>query len=69
VLAPRVGQSFSGVITDVDGKDHRRGFVTIQSPAVEAPVSGPSELPLGQPVTVPLVEADVSKRSVRFGLA
>jgi exoribonuclease R len=69
VLAPRVGQSFSGVITDVDGKDHRRGFVTIQSPAVEAPVSGPSELPLGQPVTVTLVEADVSKRSVRFGLA
>ena len=69
MLAPRVGQSFSGVITDVDGKDHRQGFVTIQAPAVEAPVSGSSELPLGQPVTVTLMEADVAKRSVRFGLA
>jgi exoribonuclease R len=69
VLAPRLGQPFSGVITDVDGKDQRQGFVTIQAPAVEAPVSSESVLPLGQQVTVTLVEADVVKRSVRFTLA
>jgi exoribonuclease R len=69
VLAPRIGQTFSGVITDVDGKDHRQGFVTIQGPAVEAPVSSTRDLPLGQQVTVTLVEADVDKRSVRFTLA
>jgi exoribonuclease R len=69
VLAPRVGETFSGVITDVDGKDHREGFVTIQRPAVEARVSSASQLPLGQQVTVTLEEADVVKRSVRFSLA
>ena len=69
VLAPRIGQRFSGVITDVDGKDHRQGFVTIQGPAVEAPVSSTRDLPLGQQVTVTLVEADVDKRMVKFTLA
>jgi exoribonuclease R len=69
VLAPRIGHTFPGVITDVDGKDHREGFVTIQGPAVEAPVSSTRDLPLGQQVTVTLVEADVDKRSVKFTLA
>jgi exoribonuclease R len=46
VLAPRIGQTFSGVITDLADKDRRQGFVTIQSPAVEAPVSSTRDLPL-----------------------
>jgi hypothetical protein len=41
--------------------------VTIQAPAVEAPVSG-TVVPLGQEVTVTLASADVATRKVAFTL-
>ena len=69
VLAPLVGRTFSGVITDVNGKDDKRGMVMLRDPAVEAPVIAQSPLPLGTAVEVRLVEADVDRRSVRFELA
>lgn len=68
VLAPRVGESFPGVIVEADEKDHRRGEVTIQDPAIEAVVSGSAPLPVGQDVTVTLTTADVTTRKVEFTL-
>ena len=39
VLRDRVGETFAGVVVEVDEKDARRGDVTIQEPAVEARVT------------------------------
>ncbi|MGH3371491.1 MAG: RNB domain-containing ribonuclease, partial [Nocardioidaceae bacterium] len=69
VLRERVGQEFDGVVVAVDADDPRRGDVVVQEPAIEAPVSGPSELPLGTHVRVRLAEADPAGRAVRFELA
>jgi exoribonuclease R len=68
VLHPRVGETFEGVVTEVDEKDETRGKVTIQEPAVEARVTGPSALPLGTDAQVRLTQADISSRSVAFQL-
>ena len=68
VLAPRCGQTFRGVVTDLDDKDRRSGTVVLADPAVEAKVRGDHELPLGHQVSVVLVEADPAKRLVRFEL-
>jgi exoribonuclease R len=68
VLEDRVGELFDGVVVELDGKDGKRGEVSIQDPAVEATVSGPLELPLGSDVRVKLVRADVETRSVEFAL-
>jgi exoribonuclease R len=68
VLHTRVGETFDGVITDVDEKDPTRGKVTLQEPAVEARVTGSGALPLGTEVTVRLAQADVESRSVVFEL-
>jgi exoribonuclease R len=68
VLAKRVGQTFQGVIVEVDEKTGTRGSVTIQDPAVEAPVVGAQPLPLGTDVTVTLASADVATRTVAFEL-
>jgi exoribonuclease R len=67
VLAPSVGQTFTGVVTEVD-RDDRSGSVVLRDPAIEARVVGASPLPLGEAVTVRLAEADVARRSVRFEL-
>jgi exoribonuclease R len=69
VLQPRVGETFAGVIVDIDPKDDHKGTVTIQDPAVEARVTDGAPLPLGTDVTVTLSEADVASRSVAFRLA
>jgi exoribonuclease R len=68
LLAERVGESFPGVVVDLDDKDGSRGTVTIQDPAVEAPVAGSGELPLGEDVTVELATADPGSRTVEFRL-
>jgi exoribonuclease R len=72
VLRPRVGESFPGVVTEVDDKDSTRGRVTIQDPAVEARVKAAdgtdAPLPLGTAVEVRLAQADVASRSVVFEL-
>ena len=69
ILAPEVGQVFDGVIVSVNGKDPSQGSVTIQAPAVEAPISGATALQLGQPVKVRLATAEVLARKVAFALA
>jgi len=69
VLAPRVGETFDGVIVDVDEKTGLRGSVTIQEPAVEAAVTGETPLPLGTDVRVTLATADIATRKVAFTLA
>jgi VacB/RNase II family 3'-5' exoribonuclease len=69
ILAPRLGESFPGVIVEADERDDRRGEVNIQDPAIEAVVVGSAPLPVGQEVTVKLDTADVATRKVEFTLA
>jgi exoribonuclease R len=69
ILHQRVGESFAGVVTDVDEEDHTRGKVTVQDPAVEARVTSSSPLPLGTEAEVRLTQADLASRSVLFELA
>jgi VacB/RNase II family 3'-5' exoribonuclease len=69
VLKSRVGSTFPGVIVEADEKNPARGVVTIQDPAVEARVSAERDLPVGEDVSVELVEADPVTRSVAFRLA
>jgi exoribonuclease R len=68
VLAPRVGETFDGAVVEVSSKDPRNGIVIVRDPAVEAAVGAATALPLGADVRVKLVEADPSRRSVRFAL-
>jgi exoribonuclease R len=70
VLAKRVGDVFSGIITDVDDDTPSKGLVMVHDPAVEAPVTtGGGPLPLGSRVSVRLIQAEVANRSVRFEIA
>jgi len=69
VLQHRVGETFDGVIVDLDDKDDTRGTVTVQEPAVEARITGDRALPLGTDVRVTLAQADVASRAVGFRLA
>lgn len=69
VLQGRVGETFEGVVVDVDDKDQQRGSVTVQDPAIEARITGDRALPLGTDVHVTLAKADVANRSVEFRLA
>ena len=69
ILHTRVGETFDGVVTDVDDKDETRGKVTIQDPAVEARVTASHPLPLGTEAEVRLAQADIGSRSVVFELA
>ena len=39
MLQHRVGETFEGVVVDLDDKDDKRGTVTVQDPAVEARVT------------------------------
>lgn len=68
ILQHRVGESFEGVVTDIDEQDDTRGKVTIQEPAVEARLKGSGRLPLGTEADVRLTQADVNSRSVLFEL-
>ncbi|MGH8964619.1 MAG: RNB domain-containing ribonuclease, partial [Actinomycetes bacterium] len=69
VLHKHVGQTFPGVVVQVDNDDDKKGDVVIQEPAIEAHVTGSRSLPLGTDVQVKLVEVDVESRTVRFELA
>ncbi len=68
VLAGRVGETFAGVVTDLDDKDVHKGTVVLAQPAVAGRVTGRGKLPLGEQVQVRLVEADATARRVRFEL-
>jgi exoribonuclease R len=68
VLQHRVGETFEGVVTDVEEKDETRGTVIVQDPAVEARVTSTGPLPLGTDVEVRLTQADLRSRTVVFEL-
>ena len=64
LLAPRIGQDFDGVVTDVrDG----RATIQIADPAVVAPLDGDGIQP-GTRVRARLTDADPAQRRVRFAL-
>lgn len=69
LLRDRVGERFPATVLEVDEKRPERGDVTIPEPAIEARVEGARPLPLGEEITVELLEADPAARRVRFGLA
>jgi exoribonuclease R len=68
LVVDHLGAEFDGVIIDVDGRDPTRGIVALSTLAVEGRVAGTAILPLGQPVRVKLVEADIAKRTIAFQL-
>lgn len=68
LLRDRVGERFTATVLEVDEKQPGRGDVTIPEPAIEARVEGDRPLPLGEEITVELLEADPVARTVRFGL-
>jgi exoribonuclease R len=65
VLRGREGEVFDAVVIDV--KEKGGGTVQIRDPAVRAACAG--EVPIGEAVSVRLVEADVRTRRVQFELA
>jgi exoribonuclease R len=68
LVAEQVGSLFDGVITEVDGRESTRGIVALSTLAIEGRITGTTPLPLGQPVRVKLVEADIAQRSIAFEL-
>jgi len=68
LLADRVGEQFSGVITSVDEDEPGKGRVILSEIGVEAPVTSDRDLPLGTAVTVTLETADLATRKVVFRL-
>jgi VacB/RNase II family 3'-5' exoribonuclease len=69
LLHDRVGETFTAVVVDLDEKDPTKGDITIQDPAIEAPIVGSGNLPLGEEVQVVLESADPKRRKVAFRLA
>ncbi|KAJ1684155.1 hypothetical protein LUZ63_020448 [Rhynchospora breviuscula] len=67
VLADRVGESFTGVVLEADDRP-TRGRVQLTDPAVEARVTSERPLPVGETVTVTLVTADPTTRTVELAL-
>ncbi len=65
VLSSRVGERFDAVVVD---SGRTAGLVQLLEPAVRARCEG-ADLPLGQPVQVVLVRADLQARVVLFRLA
>ncbi len=66
LLQHRVGETFTGVVVDVDDERPTRGTVQLADQAVSDRVSSESPLPLGEQVEVRLTEADVATRTVEF---
>ena len=66
VLAPRVGERFHASIVEVDRRDPRHGTAMLRDLAIEARVEGDRPLPLGDAITLELVEADPSRRRILF---
>lgn len=66
LMSGREGEQFSGVIIDV-ADDRTSGTVQLAAPAVRGRVEG-SDLSLGAEVGVRLLEAEVERRTVRFGI-
>jgi exoribonuclease R len=67
VLTGREDEVFPGVVVDISQRDGR-GEVVIEEPAVRGRVNG-EDLPLGEEVSVRLVEASIETRKIAFALA
>jgi exoribonuclease R len=65
-LAGRVGETFDGVVVELDHDDPHHGEATVRVPAVTAQVSGRGPLPVGTDVTLTLATADPTTRKVLF---
>jgi len=64
VLRPRVGETFTGTVLDLDS-DRGQGRMQVQEPAIQARVDG-RQLRLGEECSARLVTADVVDGVVRF---
>ncbi len=64
VLAPHLGQTFTGTVLEVDTEDDY-GVLQLPDPAVEAKVKG-GDLVLGQQIPATLVSADLLAGKVEF---
>ncbi len=69
VLSARVGENFPAIVTNLEDGDAHTGSVMIHDPAIETRVRTDRDLPLGQQVTVKLLEADPATGRTRFDLA
>ncbi|QNE21871.1 RNB domain-containing ribonuclease [Kribbella qitaiheensis] len=68
LVAEQVGSEFDGVITDIDDREETRGIVALTTIAIEGRVTGKTALPLGQPVRVKLIKADITVGTIAFEL-
>lgn len=66
VLSGRVGEKFAGVVTSLRDDDAKSGVVMLADVGVEAPVTSPQPLPLGEEVEATLATADLAVRKVAF---
>jgi exoribonuclease R len=64
VLAPRLGETFTGTVLEVDA-ERDTGTLQLTDPAVEAVIKG-SGLTLGEQIQATLVAADLLTGAVRF---
>lgn len=69
LLKDRLGETFQATVIGVSGGNGDRGVVVIPDPAVEAPVTSNTELPLGKRIDVTLSAADLPARKVQFEVA
>lgn len=68
ILLHDIGKEFEGVIVEADDRNASKGDVMVSEPAVHGQVSASEALPLGEEVVVRLVEADLTKRRIKFEL-
>jgi exoribonuclease R len=70
LLASHVGESYDGVVADVEDANPASGIVVLRGLAIEAKVTAApaSSLPLGERVRVSLTTADIGARKVAFRL-
>ena len=65
-MAAHVGEVFDGTIVEIAHDDAKKGVVMLRDPAIEAPIAGNADLPLGAAIKVKLVSADTPKRTLLF---
>lgn len=65
VLQHRVGETFTGVVVQVDEKREGQGILSVAEPAVEGPVRGRA-VELGDEVQAVLTKVDLDKGGVEF---
>lgn len=68
VLAGREGETFDGVVVELDRRRKNRGTVVINDHGIEGRIEG-SNLPLGKKVSATLGEASVERRTIQFVLS